>query len=168
MDIKEKNAELKYIIDRYDHYYDSVNNKGNLYLTVNTFILGGVIAGYFTLDNQYHFGCGIILLFIFTLIANIGAITCTLLAIKPYLNKKKDKTQGSLLFFGDVADYQEKSYKKMWDELDDNKWHENLKKQVLLLARGLTKKFNKLYCATWFIIIQILLIIVFGIIILNK
>jgi hypothetical protein len=99
METKEKNEKLKQVIDRYDLYYCSVNSKGSLYLSINTFILGGALTGYFVLANKFNFGYGVNLLFIFTLIANISAITCTLLAINPYVNKKKDNPNGSLLFF---------------------------------------------------------------------
>lgn len=165
---KEKNEMLKQVIGRYDMYYCSVNNKGSLYLSINTFILGGVLTGFFALSTKSNFGAGINLLFIFTLIANLGAIICTLLAINPYVNKKKDNSIGSLLFFGDVAEYHEKPYNKMWDELDENKWYDDQKKQAQLLAHGLTKKFKKLTCATWFIVAQVILVVVFGIIILSK
>lgn len=84
MNTQIKNEELKYVIGRYDHYFDSVNNKGNLYLSINTFILGGVIAGYFSLEKTYHFGVGILAIFVFTLTANMIAIVLTLLAIKPH------------------------------------------------------------------------------------
>jgi hypothetical protein len=168
MEKTEKNKNLQYIIDRYDNFCVSINSKGNLYLAVSTFILGGIIAGYFTLDKQYHFGCGVNMLFIFTLIANIGAIICTLFAITPYMNNKKDNAKGSLIYFGDVADYHEDHYQKMWTELDDDQWHEDLKKQAQLLASGLSKKFKRLHCATWFIIAQVVLVVVFGIIILYN
>jgi hypothetical protein len=71
-------------------------------------------------------------------------------------------------FFGDIADYHENNYNKMWDELDDSKWYVDQRKQAQLLACGLTKKFKKLTCATWFIVAQVVLIVIFGIIILNK
>lgn len=33
----EKIETLKHTMDRYDHNYDSVNNKTNVFLTLNTF-----------------------------------------------------------------------------------------------------------------------------------
>ncbi len=48
---KEKLEMLKHTMDRYDYYYDSVNNKGNLYLTLDTFLLGGIITGYYTIKE---------------------------------------------------------------------------------------------------------------------
>lgn len=168
MENKEKNEKLKFVINRYDDYYLSVNNKGKFYLTFSTFILGGMMAGYFSIAKQIPLGFCEEILFGLTLLLNIAAIISTLLAINPFLNTKKDNVNGSLIFFGDVADYHEKPYSKMWDELDEDKWYEDLKKQTHLLACGLIKKFKKLNLATLFLIIQVVLIVIFGVIILNK
>ncbi len=35
---------LIFCINRYDHYYDSVNNKSNVFLVISTFIVGGLIT----------------------------------------------------------------------------------------------------------------------------
>ena len=35
---------LKYTINRFDHYFDSVNNKSAVYIAINTFITGGIIV----------------------------------------------------------------------------------------------------------------------------
>jgi len=168
MENKDKSEKLKFVISRYDDYYLSINNKGKFYLTLCTFTLGGMMAGYFSIARQIHLGFCEEILFGLILILNIVAIISTLLAINPFLNTKKDNINGSLIFFGDVADYHEKPYKKMWDELDEDKWYEDLKKQAHLLACGLTKKFKRLHLATLFLIMQVVLIVIFGIIILNK
>lgn len=39
-------------ISRYDHYYDSVNNKSNVFLTLSIFVVGGLVAGYSTLMDK--------------------------------------------------------------------------------------------------------------------
>ena len=44
--------ELQFIINRYDHYYDSVNNKGQFYLGFNTFLIGGLAGVYALLQQQ--------------------------------------------------------------------------------------------------------------------
>ncbi len=49
---EEKIEILKHTIDRYDHYFDSINNKGNLFLTLNTFLLGGMITGYYSIKDN--------------------------------------------------------------------------------------------------------------------
>jgi hypothetical protein len=167
METMAKNEELKFIIDRYDHYYDSINNKGNLYLTLNTFILGGVIAGFFTLNSQYHFCPFIVVLFILTLIFNLFSIGLTLLAIKPYSKGEKKANNNSLVFFRDVSDMTDSQYNALWSDMDEIKYHGDLKRQAQILANGLKRKFSFLSSATWFIIGQVFFIILFGILLLN-
>ena len=162
MDIKIKNEKLEYIISRYDHYYESVNNKGNIYLTVNTFILGGIIGGYFSLQHIYKMGFPMLLLFILAIFFNFASITSTLIALKPYLNKKKDNEDGSAIFFGDVADYHNNNYQKIWENMTDEGWNNDLKKQVTLLACGLKAKYSYLSWATLFIAGQVLAVFIFG------
>jgi hypothetical protein len=162
-----KNQKLEFIIGRYDHYYDSVNNKGNVYLTVNTFILAGMISGYLALESKYHFGLCMLLLFVASILFNILSITLTLMAIKPYLNTKKDNVDGSAIFFGDVADYHINQYERMWNNMDETIWHKDLRKQATLLACGLERKFRYLSYATWFIAGQVLAVVIFGISFLN-
>ena len=35
----------KFIISRFDHLYDSINNKGNFLITFQSFLIGGAIVG---------------------------------------------------------------------------------------------------------------------------
>ncbi len=167
MDTISKNEKLKFIIERYDKYYENINSKGNVYLTINTFILAGTIAGFYTLNDKFHFGAAILLMFFFSVASNFCSVGYTLLAIKPHLNTKNDNADGSALFFGDVADYHANQYENIWRDMNDEIWHKDIKKQACLLATGLKKKFNLLVYATWFIGAQLFFIATFGIILLN-
>lgn len=42
-----KYNHLQFIIQRFDQYFDAINNKGSFYIGLNTFILTGLSAGYF-------------------------------------------------------------------------------------------------------------------------
>jgi hypothetical protein len=161
MNTKEKIEELKFAIGRFDHYYDSVNNKGNLYLAINTFILGGVIAGYETLDAKNHFGKWIILLFVLTLASNLLSFWFTLTAVRPYYNKSHKAK--SAVFFSDVSEFNKSQYELVWENMNESKWQQDLIAQSKLLAAGLTKKFSALKKATGLIAIEIILIILFSI-----
>lgn len=170
MQISWKNEELKFIIDRYDHYFDSINNKGNLYLTINTFIIGGVVGGFFTLKTQLHYQFDFfqVILFGTVLLSSLLSFFFTLWAIKPYLNRKLKQSKYSLIFFGDVSKCNKSLYDTLWDELSDQKFHNDLRTQSHLLASGLEKKFFRLSIATYTIGFQIFSIIIFGITILIK
>ena len=50
MEIKYEHA--KFVIERFDHYYDTVNSKGSFYIGLNTFILGGLCAGYISIADK--------------------------------------------------------------------------------------------------------------------
>lgn len=166
MNIREKLDELKFSIGRFDHYYDSVNNKGNLYLAVNTFILGGVITGYVTLDSKLHFGGWILVLFVVLLVSNLVSVGYTLAAIKPFLKKKNGSR--SMIYFGDVDTASEVTIGDFWKNLTQDKLQEDLLSQYKILAGGLTKKFTRLQKASTLIAIQIAGIVLFGIILLLK
>jgi Family of unknown function (DUF5706) len=158
--IKERNEELKFTIARFDHYYDSVNNKGNLYVAINTFILAGAITGYVTLDAKHHFAILILILFIITIVSNFVSFCFTLAAIKPYFNKVTSK---SLIYFYDIANLNDSQFKLIWENLNDKNWHDDLVKQSKRLSEGLSNKFQLLKIATWFIGLEIFLIAIFGI-----
>lgn len=168
MDAKEKDTFLTFLIGRYDPYYDAVNNKGNLYLTLNTFILGGVLAGYFWINTQLTLGCEHKFLLIALLVTNITSISFTLLAIKPYLNSGTAKGNKSISFFGDVAQTSLSEYNKALDEISEANRIKDKECQCHTIAVGLRKKFKLLILTTWLIATQMLLIVIFGIMILTK
>jgi len=161
---KEKLEELKFAIGRFDHYYDSVNNKGNLYLAVNTFVLGSVIAGYASLNSQFHFSNWILSLLIAVLAANLFSVAYTLAAIKPFLKKKHGSR--SMIYFGDVHNASEVTVGDFWKNLTAEKLKEDFLSQYKILAGGLDRKFRWLKTATTFIAIQIAGIVLFGILLL--
>ena len=51
---------LKHTMNRYDHYYDSVNSKGGLYLALNTFLFSGMVTGFFTIKESVIGRCDIL------------------------------------------------------------------------------------------------------------
>lgn len=170
MEKKEKIEHLKFIVGRYDHYYDSVNNKGNVYLTLNTFLLGGMVTGFYSYinNNVITVTSCLMILMALAIILNLVSISSALWAIKPYINKPKDNENGSLMFFGDVAHYPYNIYQKLLTELDDEKNYADFVKQTHLLALGLKSKFTLLKRSTYFLGGQILLLTIIGLIILNK
>ncbi len=168
MDKKEKIEKLKFIVGRYDHYYDSVNNKGNVYLTLNTFLLGGMITGFYSYINSNTVTCSLMILMALTILSNLVSLSTALWAIKPYLNKPSDNENGSLMFFGDVAFYHYNLYQKLFEEVDEEKSYNDFVKQTHLLAIGLKNKFMLMKWSTYFLASQIILLSIIGLIILNK
>ncbi|MDV3550501.1 hypothetical protein CMU66_18390 [Elizabethkingia anophelis] len=163
----DKVETLKHTMDRYDHYFDSINNKGNLFLTLNTFLLGGMITGYYsikdTIANQFD-----IMFFMW-----IGLVLClfslgfTLWAIIPYLNKQADSINGSTINFGNVSNISFESFKQMYANVTEQKRYDDYVHQVYLLACGLQKKFCRLKTATYMLGGCFICIIIIGIKILR-
>lgn len=130
---------LKHSIDRYDHYFDSINNKGNLFLTLNTFLLGGMITGYYSIKDNIICQNDIIFFVWIALILCLLSIGATLQAIIPYVNKQADCVNGSVLNFNNVANLSHASFKRMYEDLTESKKYEDYIEQSYLLAKGLQK-----------------------------
>ena len=159
----EKIEALKHTMNRYDHYYDSVNNKGSLYLALNTFLFGGIITGYYAINENIAGRWDILLFAWIGLICCLLSILFTFWAIFPYINKQAGCVNGSVLFFGNVSNLSFSSFKKMYEEMSEEKLHEDYMQQVHLLSLGLQKKFCKLQIATYLLGGCFLCIIIIGI-----
>jgi len=95
MDVKDKLSTLQFSIGRYDHYYDTINNKGNVYLTLNAFLLGGILTAYYALaDGQCNMWI-VHLPIILILLSNMLVTFYSLLALMPHLSKKNKNGNGS-------------------------------------------------------------------------
>lgn len=162
MNTKDKVEELKFIVTRFDHYYDSINNKANLYLSINTFFFGGALVGYNSLDKVHHFNSWIVVIILIPfLLSNIISFSFTLSAIRPFT--RKHFTKNSMLFFGDVSRMPESKWQAGWESMSHDTWEDDLKCQTQLLAIGLQRKFENLSCATSFLAIQIAIFFIFSV-----
>lgn len=166
-ELSAKTEMLKHTMDRYDHYYDSVNNKGNLFLALNTFLLGGIITGYYGIQEGIGERYNILLFVWLALICCLLSMGFTLWAIFPYLNKNIDKVYGSAMYFGEVSHLTLTDFKKRYEQMTEYKKYEDYLQQVHLLALGLQKKFFRLQIATYFLGGCIVCIIIIGIKILK-
>jgi hypothetical protein len=163
MTTSDRITNLKFIIERFDNYYDSINNKANLYLTITTFFFAGTITGFYTIDSMHHFSPGMwVFLFVPAMLCNITSFSYTIRAINPFL--RKHSTTNSLMFFADVNDYSESSWSEKWKSSDDSSWVQDLEQQAHLLAKGLQIKYSSLSCATVYIAAQVAIFFIFSII----
>jgi uncharacterized membrane protein YiaA len=163
----EKINTLKHTMDRYDHYYDSVNNKANLFLTLNTFLFGGIITGYYSIKDQLVCGFDFYFFVVAGLILCILSIGFSLWATMPYLSKQADSLNGSVIYFGNVANVSYQSFKQMYNDMTDEKRYEDYLQQVFLLAIGLQNKFYRLKVATYLLGGCFVCIIIIGYKLLN-
>src|SRR5690242_19870751 len=104
METQQRIDQSRFLIDRFDHYNDSINNKGAFYLSINTFILGGLCVGYSSYCAAIK-GSGLLYPWIMIaagtlLVLCLASILCTIIAITPYLKDNHvEDDQPSLIYF---------------------------------------------------------------------
>jgi predicted metalloendopeptidase len=158
MDNKQKNEKLQSVLQRYDSYYSAIGIKGNTYLTINVAFLGGLMTGYFSSDKV---GEELSLVVVATLICNFAAIINILTALQPFVDKKAANSHNSV--FSVVIGSKDRDYKEeLWDDMDEDKWNQDLKTQAAQYARGMKRKFDALSRATWLMAIQVTGIVIFA------
>lgn len=164
--MKEKLEQTQFIISRFDTYIESTQTKSNLYLALNTAILGGIITLVAATKPEDITCLALILLGITALLAVIS-ITITLIAITPYLKSVSDKGD-SVLFFQDVTNYTYDEYNDKINAISDKKLLSDLTCQAYSLAGGLKAKYQKLFYAGRFIIIEFILLLIYSITLITK
>ncbi len=131
---------LEYTIGRFDHYFDSVNNKSAVYIAINTFITGGVIV----LLTQTNIVCEMSRFgkFCVGLLLFIGVVSLIILSLAsiPFFSKKPE----SLYYFGSVSQMKQSEFNKVSEEYSANDELKDLRSQTYILSKGLTKKFTRL------------------------
>lgn len=153
---------LRFIIDRYDHYYDTVNSKGQFYLAANTFLLGAYGAAYMLLHSK-----GLICNLFIALVCMLASINWlsiffTLLAILPFLGKGRRAKHPSLTFYGSVATLRCKAFLQQMASADGNVFEEDLSRQAHQLAKGLDYKFGLLKKAGYMLALQFVFLLPFA------
>jgi hypothetical protein len=151
--------QLEYIIGRYDHFYDSVNNKGQFYLGLNTLILGGLGASFTMLNSSHTCTACIYVLLLLLFTAGFASSFYTLKATLPYLTGGAKPS--SLIFFGSVSSLSQQEFVSRAAAVSEDEMKNDLTAQVYHLAHGLTLKFNRLKIAGYLIACEFILLIPF-------
>lgn len=157
---------LIFSIGRFDHYFDSVNNKIAAYIALNTFLVGGIVAGFIAV--QEHICIYLELLnTLLTIIVLLGIINLiiSIRASTPYLN---GDTQ-SVFYFGSVGKMKYEEFTEISSKMKEKEEIEDLRNQAYNLSRGLNKKFRRLRWSGNLLLIQfIILIPIIIILLINK
>lgn len=164
--MKEKFEQIKFIISRFDTYIESTQTKSNLYLALNTAILGGIITIAASTKQQDVTTFSLIVLGIIALLAVIS-MTITLIAITPYLQSASNKSN-SVIFFQDVANFTFEEYSDKINNISDKKILQDLTCQAYSLAGGLKAKYQKLFYAGRIIIVEFVLLLIYAITLITK
>lgn len=149
----EDKIELqKFIINRLDTYIESSQSKSNLYIGLNTLILGGITT---LIPSNHEYTCFQIILLGITASVSLISIFFTLLAISPYL-KTKVKDNFSILFFKDIAKLKKEEYYKLITETSAKKQLKDFAEQTIEISKGLALKYKYLTIAGWLVGFQFL------------
>lgn len=157
---------LTYTISRFDHYFESVNNKTAVYIAINTFILGGILTSYSNV-NEYIKEYVDIFNISLCIILGLGLFTIIILILAsiPYFSKKPN----SLFYFGTICSLSKDDFIEQSKKYDSKNELKDLRNQVHILSKGLNKKFERLKLSGSLLVIQFIglvpLIIIF---LINK
>lgn len=150
--------QSRFIINRFDHYFDSINNKGVFYITINTFLLGALLSQIGLVIKSgndswwiYAFVFGLILM-------NISSTILTILSINPFKGPKCDEPS-SLIYYNDIACRDVNKFKAEYEIQTEESMNGDFANQVHQLAVGLKKKFDRLRYAGVLLLLQFVLLI---------
>lgn len=156
-----KKDEYQFIISRYDHFYDSVNTKGQFFLGLNTFILGSIGLGFFSIKDVSTAPLNLIIITILLGSTGLLSVYFVLKAIIPFWGSSDKKLIPSLISFEKVKTLKRDMYIEQAKNCDEVSYEKDLAQQAHELAIGLSKKFHRLKWAGWCIMLQFLLLIPF-------
>lgn len=142
-------------ISRFDHYYDSINNKGAVFLGIGTFVVGGLLALFPYLEQKVCFTFWPKFLLIDTILLGLAGIIITILATTPFLVRKVS----SQYYFGSIAEMSLLDFGTTSRKFSHNDELDDLRAQVHGLAHGLQSKFQKLRLVALLYVIQFSLFI---------
>lgn len=134
---------LKFTMQRFDHYYDSINNKSAVFLALGTFIIGGLITLYPMITPKLECDSLFSVLVMLSISFGLASIIIVMTAATPYLSEGIK----SKLYFNSIAS----TSKQVFDEESMNLTEEDelsdLRSQVFAMAKGLKSKFRKIRIA---------------------
>lgn len=146
---------LKFCIERFDHYFDSVNNKSGLFLGLNTFIVGGLFAGYNEMLKRIDCDLYAHILILAMIILGVISILFLISASTPFNGKKQE----TLYYFGSIAGLSQDDFMEKSNNRDDSNELEDLRIQVHQLSIGLKRKYHRLKIVGRLFLFQFLFLI---------
>jgi hypothetical protein len=155
---------LQFCINRFDHYYDSINSKGAVFLGLATFILGGLVASYPYLLQNVNSTVWIHILMWLLILLSLLNLLIVISASTPHLSNKRT----SMFYFASISSMSKKSFDEQSVSHTPEVEMEDLRDQVHELSIGLTRKFQKLKISGWLFSLQFILFIPLIILIIKN
>lgn len=143
------------MIERFDHFYDTVNSKASFYIGLNTFILGGLCAGYISIGKSIVQGFCFWALLIIIFALCIVSIIYTINAISPFLRDNENEDDiPSRVYFGGISKFNLSVFLEKCKGENNETILEDMFRQVHCLANGLNSKFTKLRFVSHLLLFQ--------------
>lgn len=146
------NEEQKFLLEknlgRFDSFINTVNAKAAFLVSFNTFILGAVLLRHDSVLAEFSLPClstAVAVLLGLCLISVAYAIAQAFFAVSPFLKRvSTDEAQGTLLFFGSVAQLDLGAYGEKIRNIQGADIVEDLIGQTHVLATGAEYKYGRL------------------------
>tara|TARA_R110002051_G_scaffold78626_1_gene142202 strand:+ start:9065 stop:9580 length:516 start_codon:yes stop_codon:yes gene_type:complete len=153
----------RYVLDRFDHYIEGANSKGNFLLAFSAFIFGFIVSSFkmiVAFDNSEAKSLTIGLLII-VLIVGLVSIAFTIAAVFPFLktNNSSSKKYHSLVFFNSIADMEEEDFLKQYNQQKNKKVCKDMAKQIYAISKGLKIKYLRISWAIRLVFVQLILLL---------
>lgn len=167
--MSEKYSHLQFLISRLDHYYDTINNKANFYLGLNTFLITGMLTTYYTISQKSQFTLLEEIMFICSIVFGLISIVYIFKSINPFLKSGNIESEyKTLIFFGSICKFEKNVFVSEIKNQSDEILLNDMCNQVHQLSIGLNKKFESIQVAGKWIFAQFILICPITIIIISK
>lgn len=160
----QNTENLKFILGRFDHYIDNVHTKSNLYIVLNTFIIGGFITMLTTI-NLTKLNTPLIYMILLIILLSVISLIIILSALKPHLSKTASK---SIIFFNDVSGQSYNEFHLNVTQMDGSDFIKDLTTQIHCISKVLSFKYHKLKLVSYFFFLQFLIIMVWTFIFIFK
>lgn len=153
----------RYILDRFDHYIEGANSKGNFLLAFSAFLFGFVVTSFndIVAFNNQNAKDWTTFLLVLILIIGIISIGFTISAVFPFLktNNSSSKKYHSLVFFKSIAEMSEEDFLAQYKEQKDKKVRKDMAKQIYAISKGLKSKYLKISWAIRFVFAQLIILL---------
>lgn len=147
---------LKFCIDRFDHYYDSINNKGAVFLALSTFIVGGLVAVYPSLISSVECNQLIHLIMFGTIGIGLAIMILVIQALAPFT---ESTSTDSIFYFGSISSQREIIFHERSKNITKEEELSDLRTQAQNLSIGLKNKFKTLRLVGVLFTIQFILFV---------
>lgn len=156
-------TQSRYVLNRFDHYIEGANSKGNFLLAFGAFLFGFIVTSFnsIVVINNHKAQDWTSGLLIAVLVLGIISIGFTIAAVFPFLktNNSSSEQYHSLVFFNSIADMSEEDFVTQHKQQKGKKVCKDMAKQIHAISKGLKTKYIRISWSIRFVFIQLILLL---------